>query len=346
MKRYIPFLFVLNFLYSCKSHDAAPDVSAYGAKTTVQRFDKDFFGIDTLQMEAGLNALNAKYPHFFSDYLVKILGVNPSDTMALTAIKSFIRTYNPVYKAAEIIADNNLAVTQKQIEQSLKYLQYYAPGWKPDSPFVITPFIGPMDAFEPFALGDYGDVRTASGVGIALQLHLGSREPLYEDGRQAGIFFDYQVRRFTPEMMAVNCVKNIITDVFPYKEAGNTLAEEMIEKGKRMYLLDKLMPETPDSLKLGYTDEQVKGCFANEALIWNYFVKNDLLFSKETSVNQAYIKDGPKTAELGDGAPGYIGLFTGRQIVRAYLKKHPETTITDLMKLPAKTVFEGAGYKP
>ena len=225
-------------------------------------------------------------------------------------------------------------------------MEFYVPQWKPDSPFIITTFIGPMDAFEPFPLGDYGDVRTANGIGIALQFHLGATDPLYEDGRLAGLFYDYQVRRFTPQMMAVNSIKNLIADAFPYSDAANSLVEEMIEKGKRMYLLDKLMPSTEDSLKLGYTGAQVKGCFANEALIWNYFVKNDLLYSKENSVKQAYVKDGPKTAELGEAAPGYIGLFIGRQIVRSYMEKHPETSVTELMKLPAKSVLDEAGYKP
>lgn len=345
MKRSCLFVCILLFLYSCKDRQA-PDVTGYQVTTVVKRFDRDFFSMDTTRLDEGLNRLSRRYPLFLPDYLVKILGVNPADPQAGAAIKSFVRSYQPVYNAAQKLADKELPGLEQDLRQALRYMQYYVPGWKPDSPFVITTFIGPMDVFEPFPLGDYGDVRTADGVGIALQLHLGGNEPLYEDGRQAGIFFDYQVRRFTPAMMLVNSAKNIITDAFPYNASGNTLVEEMIEKGKRLYLLDKILPLTEDSLKLGYTGEQVRGCFANEALIWNYFVKNDLLFSKESSVNQAYIKDGPKTAELGDGAPGYIGLFTGRQIVRAFMKKYPGTAMADLMKKPAKALLDEAGYKP
>ena len=50
----------------------------------------------------------------------------------------------------------------------------------------------------------------------------------------------------------------------------------MVEKGKRIYLIDKLMPDTPDTLKIGYTSKQLEGCIENEGLIWNYFVKNGL----------------------------------------------------------------------
>jgi hypothetical protein len=141
-------------------------------------------------------------------------------------------------------------------------------------------------------------------------------------------------------------MKNIISDAFPYNASNNNLVEEMIEKGKRLYVLDKLLPTTPDTLKLGYTSQQLEGCFQNEALIWNYFVKNDLLYNKESTVTQLYIKDGPKTPELGDGAPGYIGLFVGRQLVRSYMKNHPEVSLQQLIKTSNQEILNNGGYKP
>jgi hypothetical protein len=346
MKHFGFVILAVMVLHSCTNKEAAPDVSGIKATTVIHRFDQAFFSIDTLQIDKSLNQLQQSYPDFLPDYLVKILGINPSDPQAPDAIRSFIRSYLPVYQAANKTTGKALPDLQKGMEQSLRYMQHYVPAWKPDSPFVITTFVGPMDVFEPFPLGDYGDVRTRNGVGIALQLHLGEKDPLYQSGREAGLFYDYQVRRFTPQTMIVNSMKNVIIDAFPYNSNGNTLIEEMIEKGKRLYLLDKVLPETADSLKLGYTSEQLKGCYANEALIWNYFVKNDLLYSKDATINQNYIKDGPKTAELGEGAPGYIGLFVGRQVVRAYMKKHPELSVDALMKKEPKEILEEAKYKP
>lgn len=346
MKRLGLFLLLVFFMQACKNKEAAPDVSGIKALTVIQRFDKDFFAMDTLQIDNSLNKLHQQYPEFLPDFLVKILGVNPSDPQAAAAIKSFIRSYKTVYETADKMAEKSLPGLSKNMEQALRYMQYYVPAWKPDSPFVITSFVGPMDVFEPFPLGDYGDVRTRNGVGIALQLHLGEKAPLYESGREAGLFYDYQVRRFTPETMIVNSMKNVIVDAFPYNSSGNTLIDEMIEKGKRLYLLDKVLAETPDTLKLGYTNQQLKGCYANEALIWNYFIKNDLLYSKDVSINQNYIKDGPKTAELGNGAPGYIGLFVGRQVVMTYMKRHPEISIDALIKKDPKEILEEAKYKP
>jgi hypothetical protein len=330
---------------SCNSGERIPDVSAINAETVVRRFDQDFFMLDTANVSTGLDALQQRYPQFLPDYLVKVLGIKPADPRAEEAIKAFMRSYRAVYEAGNA-QGKALQQAEKDIRLALQLMQHYIPTFKPEKPFEIITFVGPMDAYESFATGDYGDVRTRTGVGVAMQFHLGAGAPVYEQGRSAGVLYDYQIRRFEPGTIPVNAVKNIIDDVFPYMASGKPLVEEMIEKGKRLYLLDKLLPNTHDSLKLGYTGSQLKGCMENEALIWNFFVKNDLLYSIEPTVNQQYIKDGPKTQELGEGAPGYIGLFVGRQLVRAYMKKHPEISMPQMMQTPATTILNGAGYKP
>jgi len=330
---------------SCNSGERIPDVSGLNAETVVRRFDQEFFSVDTAKLSTSLDALQQRYPQFLPDYLVKVLGINPADPMAEEAIKAFLRSYRSVYEAGNA-QGKALQQAEKDIRLALQLMQHYVPTFKPEQPFEITTFVGPMDAYESFATGDYGDVRTRTGVGVAMQFHLGASAPVYEQGRSAGVMYDYQIRRFEPGTIAVNAVKNIIDDVFPYTASGKPLVEEMIEKGKRLYLLDKLLPRVADSLILGYSTRQLNGCMENEALIWNFFVKNDLLYSIEPSVNQQYIKDGPKTQELGEGAPGYIGLFVGRQLVRAYLKKHPEISMPQLMQTPATNILNSAGYKP
>jgi hypothetical protein len=111
-------------------------------------------------------------------------------------------------------------------------------------------------------------------------------------------------------------------------------------------MLDKLMPQTADTLKIGYTANQLKGAEKNEGLIWNFFNENNLLFESDAQKIKSYVGDGPKTVELGDESPGYIALFTGRQIVRAYMEKNPGTSLKDLLALDAKTILNESKYKP
>lgn len=346
MKSLLSLFGVVIFGITCNDETKLPDEANQPLPVTVTRFDKDFFNIDTTNLSNSLNTLQSKYPDFLPSYMNAILGINPADPMAPEAIKAFLQSYYGVYLTGNIVVNKHKDEWAAQTEDALKWMRYLVPAFKPDSPFVLTTFVGPMDAFEAFSIGDYGDVRTANGAGIAMQLHLGQREEIYNQGLQNGIFYRYQVRRFEPDMVVVNTMKNVIEDQFPYTAGGKPLVEEMVEKGKRLFLLKKVLPSVHDSLILGYSGDQLKGCIENESVIWQFFVKNDLLFNIDPSINQGFIKDGPKTPELGEASPGYIGLFTGLRMVESFMEKYPETTIPALMQKEPGELFSACGYKP
>ena len=46
-------------------------------------------------------------------------------------------------------------------------------------------------------------------------------------------------------------------------------------------------------------------------------------------------------------APGRTGDYIGWQIIRAYMKRYPETTLSDLIKMnDSQTILEKSKYKP
>ena len=57
------FILLASFiLFSCKNNNNAPNVSNINVDIKLERFDRDFFAIDTNNILPGLNQLNAKYP--------------------------------------------------------------------------------------------------------------------------------------------------------------------------------------------------------------------------------------------------------------------------------------------
>ena len=120
----------------------------------------------------------------------------------------------------------------------------------------------------------------------------------------------------------------------------------MVEKGKRMYLLTKFLPYTPEYICFGYTEKQLKDSYTNEAVIWDFFLNNELLYNSEQNIIKNYIGESPKTQELGEDSPGNIGTFTGLQIVKKYMEKFPATTLAELMKIAAGEIYSKAKYKP
>jgi hypothetical protein len=344
MKNFLFLIATLLLITSC-NNDKAPDVSDIKVNLQVQRFEQDFFAIDTNNVVISLDQLQYKYPSFLNDFLVNILGMSmmAGDTGAVMVVKRFIADYRSIKDSADK-KFTSIADIEKEVKRGLQYVKHYFPAYNIPQKFIT--FIGPLDAYYEASLGGHGDIITRDALGAGLQLHLGKNFSVYQTETGQRLYPNYISRRFEPDYIPVNCMKNIIDDIFPDKSADRPLIEQMIEKGKRMYVLDKLLPYTDDTLKIGYSKKQLEGCYENEALIWNFFLKNNLLYSIDPSMNKNYVQDGPKTEELGDGSPGYIGLFVGWQIVKKYMNDNPNLNLQKLMEKNAKQLFDESKYKP
>ncbi len=329
---------VLVFVGSgCNNNNNAPDVSAVKVSLSTQRFEQDFFTLDTTKFSESLQNLMSKYPGFGENFVATILNTDPkwpADT-ALNYIKSFIAAYRHVYDTSQKVFAN-FAPYEKQVHKSLQYLKHYFPQYP--APTKIITYIGPMDG--------YGDILDVDAFIVGLHQHLGSNFSMYNSALVRETYPDYISRRFEPDYIAVNCMKNVVLDMYPEKMEDKTLVVQMVEKGKRLYLLQKLVPFAKDYQLLGYTEKQLKESREREAAIWDLFVQNNLLQSIDNGVIKNYIGESPKTTELGEAAPGNIGSFAGWQIVQKFMSKFPETSLHQLMNTDAEMLFSQAKYKP
>ncbi len=344
MKNSLAALFLI-LMFSCKDKKG-PDVSEIKVNLSIERFEKDFFALDTSKLSPSLDHLYKLYPGFLGDFLQHILGlppINDSGSQAMTAIKQFIHDYAPIYDSVNKNL-SDISEYEKNIIFGLKHVKHYFPSYK--LPEKLITFIGPMDAYFQGSTGGYGDAITADGLAIGLQLHLGAGFSMYSSEMGLSLYPRYISRKFSPEYIPVNCIKNIIDDIYPDNSVDKTLIEQIIEKGKRIYVLDKLMPNTADTLKIGYTNTQLKGCYNNEGLIWNFFVKNGYVYNNDPSIIKNYIGESPNTPEFGDGAPGNIGLFVGWQIIKKYMSENTSGSLDELMRTDAKKIFENSRYRP
>ncbi len=337
---------ILFILFSgCRDSDA-PDVSGIKVDLPVYRFENDFFAMDTGNVTAGISQLQQRYGNFVMDFLVNIMGLPPvTDTsgQAEKAIRQFIHDYAPIHQEVKASFQNIESLRDKTVE-GLRYVKHYFPSYTLP-PRMLT-FIGPMDAYFEGSMGGYGDAITADGLAVGLQLHLGSENVLYKSQVAQSLYPVYISRKFSPEYIPVNCIKNVVDDLFPDNSASRPLVEQMVEKGKRLYLLNKFLPHTPDTLKIGYTKSQLEGCYQNEGLIWNFFLTNSLLYNSEPAIIKSYIGDAPNTPEFGSGAPGYIGLFVGWRIVSKYMEMNDQVGLQQLMQTDARKIFEESKYRP
>ena len=139
----------------------------------------------------------------------------------------------------------------------------------------------------------------------------------------------------------------IVDDIYPAKTAGKGLIEQMIEKGKQMWLLDKFLPRAADSIKTGFTKDQLNWCKEYEGLVWNDIITTQKdLYTKDPMTLQNYIGEGPYTQSLGPDSPGNIGPWIGWQIVKKFEDKNSSMSVIDILKTDVRKIFEEAKYKP
>jgi len=330
-------LLLVGIFASC-GNKKAPDVSHVKVELKVERFEHDFFAIDTNNINASLDQLHQKYPGFLQDYVYNILGISPqadSSVVMQEQLKSFYRSYLPVKDSADKVFTNMNDIVA-DTRKGLQYAKYYFPNYRLPNRFIT--FIGPINS--------YANILTNDGLAVGLQLYMGGNYSLYQTQAGQEMYPGYISRKFEPRYIPVNTIRTIVDDMYPDRSAGRPLVEQMIEAGKRLYLLDHLLPQIADTLKTGYTAAQLKGAYANEELIWTYFVNNDLLFAIDPSITKDYMNEAPNTAVLGAASPGFIGQFVGWQIVKKWMEKHEDLKLQKLMETDPKIIFQQAKYKP
>lgn len=337
-------LFPLLVLISCASGPDAPDVSGIKADVEIKRFDRDFFSIDTQHVMQSMAALEEKYPGFlplyleyFSpiDFLVRNHG-KPVDE----AIKEYYAAIKPLYDsvAKKFPSTGNL---EKELEQNFRYVKHYFPEFKIPAVVTTVESLNPENPMEIWGTTYYRDTLI-----ISLQMFLGKDFSVYDPAQ----YPEYLRRRFDPAYMVANSMRAIANELYPEKIETGSLLEQMLEKGKRLYLLKKLLPYTADTLLTGYSAQQMDWVKKNEGNIWGYINQNENLYTTEQPVIQTYIGEAPFTATLphnnqGGGAPGNLGPWIGMRIIETYAQQH-EAGLHEILKTPARKIFQETKYRP
>ena len=342
MKKTAFILLLTISLFSCKKKKGIPNVSDIKVEIQLKRFDRDFFALDTNNVWPGLTELNKKYPSITGIFLQNILGLDSSS--AVYGIKNFVRLSKNLYDTVNIVFKNTDDI-EKDFKKAFQFVKYYFPNYQP--PNIIT-IAGPVDAMAQSETGPTPNFLGPDFLGISLQFYLGNQFSVYNDP-----FFienvapGYRSRRFSKEYIIGDAMQLVVNDIFPDKSGSKPLIEQMVEKGKRWYLLDKFLSSAADSVKTGYTQQQLDWCTENEGLIWSYIVKNEDLQSLNPAIIQTYIGESPFTQGFSQElSPGNMGQWIGWQIVKKFVSKNPGMKPEEVMNTAASKIISEAKYKP
>ncbi len=333
MNPLIIFFCSILLLGSCsKDNRFKIDTSKNRVEVKIHRFDKDLLSLDTNNMQAGLKNLYARYPDFLPVFTSEILDTASTDTVAVGKLFHQFLT-EPTFKAVNkktLQTFGNVSDIEKQMSDAYTYIHHYFPEFKtPDIYFFVSGF-------------NRAIMMNRNFIGLGTDYYLGSNYPAYK-----GLTYEYMTYNMRRECVATDLVSATLFRMFAQNGTENRLLDNMLFRGKIMYLLSVVMPEEKPENLMGYSATQWKWCLTNEKQVWGYMIDQKHLFSTDVQLIRKYMNDAPFTAPISQDSPGRFGTWIGWQIVESYVKNNPKITLTDLMKMnDYQKMLEDSGYRP
>ncbi len=329
------FFFVLSgllLLNACKKDKVKniPDVSNIVVDLEVSRFEKDLFSLDTNQISEMLPILEEKYPDFLKPvFLGKILP--PLQDPAIFSL--FVRTkqVRQLFDTCNIVFSDFDQKTIPEFKKAFQFYKYHFP--KRKIPRLVT-------YLSEYTLGNF--TLEEDMLGLGLDFFLGPNYTRYNPS----FFPQYIQRSMTKEHLVSKSMFTLVKSIAG-EPSGDRLIDQMIHNGKILYILDQLLPHTPDRIKLEYAQAQVEWCEENEQQIWAYFLKEDLLYSTKRKDIRKLIDHSPNSPGMPEEAPGRTANWIAWQMIKSYMTRYPTTSLEELIQLDdAQKIMEKSKYKP
>ncbi len=300
----------------------------------IVRFDKALMNVSEATVGADIRVLYDEYPVFMPLWVEDILGIPSADTAYLAQqLPLFLNDTVYGFKATnareqEVFAD--VSDLEKSFSRAFSRVLWLYPETE-------------VPALYLFVSGFQTPVYFEEGViGIGADMYLGSDYEYYNR-----VVYDYQKQTMRKECIPVDVISALLFRSLPYTSAKSRLLDQMIYRGKVMYLTAQIFDELPGYEVMGWTKEQWEWCVRNEQAIWHIVMDKRDLFKTESLVLTGYLNDGPFTSEVSQDAPGRLGIWLGWRIAESYMEHHPEVTLQALMaEGDAQKILEESYYKP
>lgn len=318
---------------SCGNNSLDVDVSTVKLDLKVKRFDQDLFQYTANITPTNIGELLDEYGLFFVDFTESVINIGSIKHEHINyKLNDFVN--DSYIKEVKIDVDklySDFSPYELELENAFKHYKYYFP--KKPVPAIITYISG----------FNYAITTDEKYLGIGLDMFLGSNYKAYA---QLGLP-QYKTAFMSKEGLVAGAMLGWVSTEFELEEKNADLLTEMIHQGKLLYLLDALMPNAPNTIKINYNESQLQWCNGNEEPVWFYFIDNNLLFVKETSEIIKYMGEAPFIQGFPEGSPGRIGHWLGWRIVKAYMEKNPTITLEQLMaQESAQEILNKSKYKP
>lgn len=332
-------------LWSCTEEETdfpIPDVSNITSNVEVLRFDRDLMAVDTNNVASELNRLDQAYGSFTNDFLRQVIPVRRGDfgpEEQQNILRAFIR-YPLIQeldrRVQERFTDDQMAEQEASLEQALRYYKFFLP--EADVPDTLVTYQSQLQ----YAAFLYGEGQLAVG----LDFFLGPDFDYQTVDARESIFSDYLAVSYTPDHLTEKLMRILIDDYVPRPRSGR-LVDYILYEGKKLFLLDRVLPKTPDYILQEVTEEQMGWLERNEIAIYAQLQKDKQFYSTDPSLARKLTQPAPYSQGMPRESPGQAVNYLGKKIVESYVRANPRVTMEELAAIEdGQKILEGARYKP
>lgn len=329
----ISFVSIVTCGFGCrKSNRFVIDTASEKIEVQIKRFDVDLIQADTSNIESALNQLFVKYPTFMPVYVSRIIDVDINDkTKQKELIHGFL-TDTAFQAVNKKVMDtfSDVSAIEASLSNSYGYIHHYFPDLKlPEIYFFVSGF-------------NQSIIFADNIIAIGADLYLGSDYPKYKSFSYAYLLIGMQ-----PNCIAADVISALLFKSFPIDIMQDRLLDNMLYRGKLMYLLSVVMPQQEPYELMGYTKMQWEWSRKYEKDIWETIVDRKDLYSTDMMLTRKYLNDAPFTTPISQDSPGRLGTWIGWQIIASYMDNNKNVSLTDLIKENNyQKILDNSDYNP
>ena len=318
---------------NCRQNSLDVNISGIDLDIPIRRFETELFSISTDNIAKASAVLYGKYDDFLDIFSYHVISIGlPSEREYPGHLAMFLsdRLNREVYQETMRLYPG-LDDLEKTFTRAFKRYRYHFPQKEIPEP---VSFISRFN-FANFTVGNY--------IGIGLDMYLGADHEFYI---RLGLP-EYQRMNMFREKIPSDAIYAFAGTEIPYNDSVDNLLGRIIHHGILMYFVDALLPDQSDSLKIGFSANQMKWCSNNERQMWEYLIEHKLLFSTDPMVIRKITGPAPFTYYFTGESPGRTGVWIGWHIVREYARRNRDLTLREIIyETDYQKILREARYNP
>ena len=320
-KYLLPAVFL--FLCSCRKQPEIP--------IKINRLEQSLFTVPIDSIQETIPRLEQQYGELFDLYSMMMFRVLPK---------------NPKYpeELTKFLVDHHINLAYKRVMEVYPHLNDIEAGlgkafynFHKEFPERVIPSVFTL-------ISGFGEsiIVADTILAIALDNYLGRNEDMYFRLELP----NYRKQTMERKYIVPNCIKEWISTEFSYNDSIDNVLANILYEGKVMYALQRMLPNTPDSLLFGYTPGQMRWCRNNIAQMWTFLVERKMLYSKDYLTISKLIGPAPFTSLFTPESPGRAVVWLGYKIIESYMKNNKVSLEALLEDNDYQQILENARFRP